>query len=168
MKRIIIILCLCLAVCTSFGKKVVVIEVNKEGNSWQNLFNCYERVTTTYLGDHNGITQVSLNCEGGGFNWCRASREIGSNCYDTQGTEVLSNPAIIAAVNALIEQSEQATTRGVKAGTNSRKVSVNDGQSSTLFFIKATWQYEARNYSRGHMEITIETDDSNMLRTSSR
>ncbi len=31
MKRIIIILCLCLAVFTSFGKKVVVIQVNKEG-----------------------------------------------------------------------------------------------------------------------------------------
>lgn len=163
MKRIIIILCLCLAVFTSFGKKVVVIEVNKEGNSWQNLFNCYERVTTTFLGVNNGVTQVSLNCEGGGFNWCRASREIGSNCYDTQGSEVLSNPAIIRAINSLIETSEQQIQKSGHRGTASQKVAISNGRKSTLYFIKATWQYNPRNCTEGRIVITIDTDDNGML-----
>lgn len=152
-----------MAVFTSFGKKVVVIEVNKEGNSWQNLFNCYERVTTTFLGVNNGVTQVSLNCEGGGFNWCRASREIGSNCYDTQGSEVLSNPAIIRAINSLIETSEQQIQKSGHRGTASQKVAISNGRKSTLYFIKATWQYNPRNYTEGRIVITIDTDDNGML-----
>ena len=152
-----------MAVFTSFGKKVVVIEVNKEGSSWQNLFNCYQRVTTTYLGENNGVTQVSLDCEGGGYNWCRASREIGSACYSASHQGLLSNPAIVRAINSLIETSEQQIPKSGYTGTASRKVSVNDGRKSTLYFIKASWQYNSRNCSEGRIIITIETDDNDML-----
>ena len=163
MKRIILILCLCMAVFTSFGKKVVVIEVNKEGSSWQNLFNCYQRVTTTYLGENNGVTQVSLDCEGGGFNWCRASREIGSTCYSAPNHDLLSNPTVIRAINSLIETSEQQIQKSGYRGTASKKVAISDGRKSTLYFIKANWQYNSRNCSEGRIIITIETDDNDML-----
>jgi hypothetical protein len=163
MKRIILILCLCLAVFTSFGKKVVVIEVNKEGSSWQNLFNCYQRVTTNYLGENNGVTQVSLNCEGGGFNWCRASREIGSTCYSAPNHDLLSNPTVIRAINSLIETSEQQIQKSTYRGTASQKVAISNGRKSTLYFIKANWQYNPRNCSEGRIIITIETDDNDML-----
>lgn len=168
MKRIIIILCLCLAVCTSFGKKVVVIEVNKEGNSWQNLFNCYERVTTQLVGIEDGIAQVTLDCEGGGYSFCRASREIGVCGVAGPGTDLLNNTTIIAAVNNLIEQSEKSAKVGNRTGTASQKVAISDGHSSTLCIIKATWQYEPRNITRGHVTITIEIDDSNLLRNTNR
>ena len=165
MKRIIIILCLCLAVFTSFGKKVVVIQVNKEGDSWQNLFNCYERVTTNLVGIVDGVAQVTLDCEGGGYSWCRASRDIGSCGVAGSSSDILSNPAVIDAINSLIDQSEKSAKSGSRAGTASKKVSIGDGRSSTLCFIKANWQYDSRNLSCGQLTITIEIDDSNLLRT---
>ena len=168
MKRIIIILCLCLAVFTSFGKKIVVIQVNKEGNSWQNLFNCYERVTTNLVGFENDVAQVTLDCEGGGYNWCRASRDIGSCGAAGTSSDILSNPAVIEAINSLIDQSEKAAKVGTRAGTSSKKVAIGDGRTSTLCFIKANWQYDSRNLSCGQVTITIEIDDSNLLRTAPR
>jgi len=162
MKRIILILCLCLAVFTSFGKKVVVIEVNKDGDSWQNVFNCYQRVTTTLVGFEGETALVSLSCEGGGYSFCRASSSIGS-CHFGSSHDVLSNPAVIRAINSLIETSEQQIQKSGYRGSASQKVAINDGRKSKLYFIKATWQYNPRNYSEGRIVITIETDDYNML-----
>ena len=58
MKRFLLILAMGLMLFPSFGRKVIVLEVTKEGDGWQNLFNLYREVTTTYVGNQNGVQVI--------------------------------------------------------------------------------------------------------------
>lgn len=168
MKRMLIILCLCLVAFTSFGKKVVVIEVHKDGTGWQNFFNCYQRVTTTYQGTQDGVTYASLDCLGSGYNWCRASNQIGGNDNSVGGfgvSKLMSNNQVIDAVNALIAASETSVKTGASKGTSSKKVAIVENSKSQLYFIRAEWKYDTKNATKATMVITIEMDESNMLGT---
>lgn len=164
MKKLIIILCLCLSVFTSFAGRVVVVEVNKDGTGWQNLFNCYQRVTTVMVECGDDVTFVNLNCEGAGYNWCRASRSIGS----LGAAEVVENARIIAAVDDLIAISETSAQSGVLRGTASKKVAVAKGPKTDLYLINTTWQYEAKDLSKAKITITVDLDDSNLLNARTR
>lgn len=162
MKKLFLILGLCLMVFTSFGKQVVVVEVNKAGNGWQNLFNCYNRVTTTFQGCENGVTYASLDCTGAGFNFCRASREIGtSDCSNY--SHLLNNQGIINAINVLIDASEKSAKKGTARGSSTQKVAVQNQDKTELYFVKATWNYNSRDMSKATMTITIEVDDSSLI-----
>ena len=167
MKRFLLILALGLMLLPSFGKKVIVIEVTKEGDGWQNLFNCYREVTTTYVGEQNGVPCASLTCQGAGYTWCRASREIGEMCFGNKTDnvqEVLGNEQILKAVNDLIEESEKAVKAQTKAISASKKVAVCSRGKTTLYFIKAVWDYKTcSSKSQAKIVITIEVDDSNIL-----
>lgn len=165
MKKALLIFALCLMVFTSFGKKVIVMEVTRSGNGWQNFFNCYERVTTSLDHFDGGTAYVNLECLGAGYNFCRASRQIGEISSTAAEANILSNAAIVNAVNELIEQSEaKVNTKGVYSGFLSKKVAVgNRNTAPTLYFINATWNYNRRDPSSGNMVITIETDDSQLI-----
>ena len=151
----------------SFGKKVIVIEVTKEGDGWQNLFNCYREVTTTYVGEQNGVPCASLTCLGAGYTWCRASRQIGEMNFGVGSDEInnlLSNEQIINAINSLIEASESAFSSGSRATSASRKVAVRGVNKTELYFIKATWNYNTRSgRPEARIVISIETDESSLL-----
>ncbi len=157
------ILCLCLVAMTCFGKKVLVVEVNKSGEAWQNLFNCYQRVTTSFVGCENGVNMATLDCYGPGYNFCRASREIGASDCGALGGTLLSHAGVLNAINALIATSETAANRGRYSGLATQKVSVSDGTKSQLYFVKAEWRYDSKDLHQGTLTITIETDDSNLL-----
>lgn len=164
MKKLIIILCLCLSVFTSFAGRVVVVEVTKDGTGWQNLFNCYQRVTTELISSGDNITYVNLNCLGAGYNWCRASRSIGSLGH----VDAVENQQIVAAIDALIAISETSAQSGVLRGTSSKKVGVTKGGKTELYLINATWQYQAKDLSKARITITIDLDDSNLLNPRTR
>lgn len=170
MKKLLFFLCICALALTSFGKKVVVIEVNKEGTGWQNFFNCYERVSTTFQGLENGTTYVTLDCLGNGFNYCRASREIGeiSSAPTISVIDVMRTPAVIDAVNNMIAASENVCKKGTMRGSNSQKISVKTVNSSKLYFVKATWDYKQGDPTKGSIIITIEEDDSNLMNVKTR
>lgn len=167
MKRILLILAMGLMLFPSFGKKIIVLEVTKEGDGWQNLFNLYREVTTTYMGDQNGVPCVNLACMGAGYNWCRASREIGEmdfNPSTQDGLSLLSNLQIVNTINQLIEASEEAYTRGLRSSGATRKVAIRGTDETKLYFIKATWTYNNRSVNpEAKILITIEVDDSAML-----
>lgn len=167
MKRFLLILAMGLMLLPSFGRKVIVLEVTKEGDGWQNLFNLYREVTTTYVGNQNGVPCVNLNCTGAGYSWCRASREIGEMNFGMNHEEVnniLGNEQIVLAINDLIEASETAYAKNSKATSASKKVAVRGDKSTSLYFIKATWNYNARTARpEAKIVITIEIDDSEML-----
>ena len=98
MKKFLLILAMGLMLLPSFGRKVIVLEVTKEGDGWQNLFNLYREVTTTYVGNQNGVPCVNLTCTGAGYSWCRASREIGEMNFGMSPNDartVLSNEQIV-------------------------------------------------------------------------
>lgn len=168
MKRFLLILAMGLMLFPSFGKKIIVVEVTKEGDGWQNLFNLYREVTTTYIGQQNGVPCVNLSCYGAGFTWCRASREIGEMNYGAVSDDantILTNTQIINTINELIEASEQAFSNGIRTSSASRKVAIRGTNKTDLYFVKATWNY---GVSRGgqpeaRIVITIEVDDSSML-----
>ena len=164
MKKLFLILGLCLLAFTSFGKKVVVVEVNKIGDGWQNLFNCYNRVTTTFQGCENGVNYVTLDCTGAGYNWCRASREIGSTECSSY-SHLLNNQGIIDAINILIDSSEKSSKKGTNRGVSTQKVAVQNQGKTELYFVKATWNYNVRDLSKASLTITIEVDDSSLLNT---
>lgn len=167
MKRFLLILALGLMLFPSFGKKVIVIEVTKEGDGWQNLFNCYREVTTTYVGEQGGAACVTLNCSGAGYTWCRASRQIGEMSFGGGSDEInnlLSNEQVINAINNLIETSETAFLNGRRTASASKKVAIRGANKTNLYFIKATWDYNSRTTRpEARVVITIETDDSSML-----
>lgn len=164
MKKLFLLLGLCLMAFTTFGTRIVVIEVNKNGPSgWQNLFNCYNRVSTTFQGCEDNTIYVTLDCSGAGYNWCRASRQIGSpDCSNY--SHLIQNQGIIDAVNVLIENSEHVCESGKTRGSATQKVAVVNQGRTELYFVKATWNYNRRDATQGTLTITIETDDSNMLR----
>lgn len=167
MKRFLLILAMGLMLFPSFGKKVIVVEVTKSGDGWQNLFNLYREVTTTYVGNQSGVPCVNLSCMGAGYTWCRASREIGEMDYGTSPGDlnvVLGNEQIINTINELIEASETAFTRNIRASSASRKVAIRGSNKTTLYFVKATWNYDVRSARpEAKIIITIEVDDSDML-----
>ncbi len=169
MKKLLFILCFCALALTSFGKKVVVIEVNKEGTGWQNFFNCYERVSTTFHGIENGTTYVTLDCLGNGFNFCRASREVGEiTSGAVSETNVLRIPAVVDAINVLIASSENVCKKGSLIGSESQKIAVRTNNKSQVYFVRATWNYKKGDYTKGSLVITIEEDDSNLLNVKTR
>lgn len=171
MKKTLLIIGLCLFALTSFGKKVVVLEVTKQGDGWQNIFNCYNRVTTVFQGCEDGITYATLECLGAGYTWCRASRDIGGHdCASSanNGMGILGNSAILDAVNSLIESSEKMAKRGTQRGASSKKVAVVNNGKSQLYFVKAAWEYKQRDLSSARLIITIETDDNSLLETTHR
>ena len=167
MKRFLLILAMGLMLFPSFGRKVIVLEVTKEGDGWQNLFNLYREVTTTYVGNQNGVPCVNLSCTGAGYSWCRASREIGEmnfGMFHNNAGGILHNDQIIKAINELIEDSETAYAQNTRATSASRKVAVQSNNKTTLYFIKATWTYNVRSARpEAKIVITIEMDDSNVL-----
>lgn len=167
MRRFLLILAMGLMLLPSFGRKVIVLEVTKEGDGWQNLFNLYREVTTTYVGNQNGVPCVNLSCTGAGYSWCRASREIGEMNYgmsNNDANNILSNEQIINAINSLIEASETAYAQNSRATSSSKKVAVQNGNKTTLYFIKASWRYDVREaHKEAKIVITIEVDDGNML-----
>lgn len=167
MKRFLLILAMGLMLFPSFGKKIIVLEVTKEGDGWQNLFNCYREVTTTYVGNQNGVPCVNLTCMGAGFTWCRASRQIGEMDFGTVPGDldnILGNIQIVNAINELIEASETAYARNTRASAASKKVAIRSNDKTTLYFVKATWNYNARSATpQAKIVITIEVDDSNLL-----
>lgn len=167
MKRFLLILAMGLMLFPSFGKKVIVLEVTKEGDGWQNLFNCYREVTTTYVSSSNGVPCVNLTCRGAGFTWCRASRQIGEMDFGTFHEDpgvVLSNNQIINAINELIEESETAYARNIRTSSASKKVAIRGTEKTNLYFVKATWNYTTRGATpQAKIVITIEVDDNDML-----
>ena len=167
MKRFLLILAMGLMLLPSFGKKVIVLEVTKEGDGWQNLFNLYREVTTSYVGNQGGVPCVNLTCMGAGYTWCRASREIGEMNYGTGNgnlNEIIGNEQIVNAINDLIEASETAYARNTRVTSASKKVAVRSNDTTTLYFVKATWNYNARGTRpTAKIVITIEKDDSGML-----
>ena len=167
MKRFLLILALGLMLFPSFGKKVFVIEVTKEGNGWQNLFNCYREVTTTYVGNQDGVPCVNLTCTGAGYSWCRASREIGEMDFLVSKDDpraILMNEQVIKAINELIEASEIAYAKNTRATAASKKIAIRDINKTNLYFVKATWNYDTRSATpKAKIVITIEEDDSSML-----
>ncbi len=167
MKRFLLILAMGLMLFPSFGRKVIVLEVTKEGDGWQNLFNCYREVTTTYVGNQNGVPCVNLTCTGAGFSWCRASRQIGEMDFGIVREDpsvILNNEQIINAINELIEASENAFARNTRATTASKKVAIRGTDKTKLYFVKATWNYNTRSATpQAKIVITIEVDDSDML-----
>ena len=167
MKRFLLILAMGLMLFPSFGKKIIVLEVTKEGDGWQNLFNLYREVTTSYVGTQSGVPCVNLSCQGAGYTWCRASRQIGEmdfGSFSGDLNEILGNEQIINTVNSLIEASETAYARNTRAASASKKVAVRGNDSTTLYFIKATWNYNARGpRPTAKIVITIEVDESGML-----
>lgn len=167
MKRFLLILALGLMLFPSFGKKVIVIEVTKEGDGWQNLFNCYREVTTTYVGEQNGVPCATLNCLGAGYTWCRASRQIGEMSFGGNTDEVqsvLGNEQIINAINSLIEESETAYKQRTRVTSASRKVAVCNRSKTALYFVKANWSYVTRSgQPSAKIVITIEVDDHSLL-----
>lgn len=167
MKKILLILAMGLMLFPSFGKKVIVLEVTKEGDGWQNMFNMYREVTTTYVGSQNGVPCVDLSCRGAGYTWCRASRQIGEMDFGTapgNTCEILSNIQIVNAINNLIEESETAFARNTRASSASKKVAVRGNDKTTLYFVKATWSYNTRSAApQAKIVITIEIDDSELL-----
>ena len=167
MKKILLILAMGLMLLPSFGRKVIVLEVTKEGDGWQNLFNMYREVTTTYVGNQNGVPCVNLNCMGAGYTWCRASRQIGELDFGTapgNPSRLLSNDQIISAINDLIEASETAFARNTRSSPASKKVAIRDGNGTALYFVKATWNYNTRSARpTARIVITIEVDDNSLL-----
>lgn len=167
MKKFLLILAMGLMLLPSFGRKIIVVEVTKEGDGWQNLFNLYREVTTTYIGDQNGTPCVNLTCQGAGYTWCRASRQIGEQDFGTGSDEIntiLGNIQIVNAINELIEASEQAYSRGVRTSGASKKVAIRGVGKTNLYFVKATWNYGTRNgQPEAKITITIEVDDNSML-----
>ena len=167
MKRFLLILAMGLMLLPSFGRKIIVVEITKEGDGWQNLFNLYREVTTTYIGNQNGTPCVNLSCFGAGYTWCRASRQIGEQDYGSFSDDistVFCNAQIVNAINELIEASEQSYSRGVRASGASKKVAVRASDKTDLYFVKATWNYGTRGgQPEAKIIVTIEVDDSSML-----
>ena len=167
MKKILLILAMGLMLLPSFGRKVIVLEVTKEGDGWQNLFNLYREVTTTYVGNKNGVPCVNLTCTGAGYSWCRASREIGEMNFGMSPNDartVLSNEQIVNAINDLIEASETAFAKKTKATSASKKVAVRSNKGTSLYVVKATWNYNARSANpQAKIVITVEVDDNGLL-----
>ena len=167
MKKFLLILAMGLMLLPSFGRKVIVLEVSKEGDGWQNLFNLYREVTTTYVGSQSGVPCVNLTCTGAGYSWCRASRQIGEMDFGTfhgSPDNILANEQVVNAINDLIEASETAYAKNTKATSASKKVAIRGDKGTSLYFIKATWNYNARSARpSAKIVITIEVDDSNML-----
>ncbi len=169
MKKILLIAGMVMMMFGSFAKNVIVIEVHKEGAGWQNFFNCYREVTTTFVGEQAGTPCVNLTCIGAGYNWCRASREIGvinmEGVGPSSNTQILSNTTVVNAINELIEASELAYTRGTKASSASKKVAIRNGSKTDLLFINATWNYNDSSKKTGAtIRITIEMDDTSLLK----
>lgn len=152
----------------TFGKKVVVLEVSKEGNAWQNFFNCYNRVVTSLDYTVGDVSYVTLDCTGAGYNWCRASREIGATYVNLEGNDILGNAQIISSINSLLNISELAAQSGSTQGTSSQKVCILNGSQTQIYFVKAVWRYDPKNLSKGNVTITIETDDSNLMNVRTR
>lgn len=150
------------------AKKVVVLEVSREGKGWQNFFNCYERVVTEFVAMEDNVTYANLRCEGAGYNYCRVSREIGelSSSAPNEAQTVLGNSQIIEAINNLIEQSEQAFSSGKLKGSSSKKIGIVKNAKTDLYFVNASWQYnntKSSNPSNGKLVITIQTDEQSLL-----
>ena len=162
MKKLLLILAFCIVTFTSFAGKIVVVEVNKSGSTWHNLFNCYGDVTTSIQRIENDITYVTVSCTGSGFNFCRASRQVGT-IGSINSSSILGNAGIIDAINTLIEASETSTKKGTNRGTATKKVAIRNQGKTELYFVKASWNYNSQNPSQGRMTITIETDDNSLI-----
>lgn len=144
------------------AKKIVVVQVTKNGSGWQNLFNLYSTVRTTLQSEANGVLYVNLDCDGSGYSFCRASRNIGS--IGLSGEDVLSNSQILQAVNNMIEGSERAyAAKGQLKGSQSQKVAIVQKDKTQMYYVKATWQYNNGSHSGATITITIETDDHSLL-----
>ena len=167
MKRFLLILAMGLMLFPSFGKKIIVVEVTKEGDGWQNLFNLYREVTTTYIGEQNGVPCVNLSCIGAGYTWCRASRQIGEMNFGSASDDLntlLGNLQIVNAINELIEASEQAYSNGLRTSSATKKVAIRGTDKTDLYFLKATWNYGTRGgQPEARVVITIEVDDNSLL-----
>lgn len=166
MKKIFLILGLCtMMIAPISAKDIVVLKVTKTGDGWQNLFNLYGTVTTTYLYNQGSTRYVNLDCEGSGFNWCRASRNIGE--YSTGGVDednILSNAQFVQAINDLIEASERAyASKGQLNGSKTLKIAVRRSDKSQLYFVKADWRYRTGDNPEAKITITISTDDNSLL-----
>lgn len=171
MKRFFTILAISLLLipCCS-ARKICVMEVDKSGGHWLNLFNLYASVRTIYQSEQNNVIYVKLACEGAGFSFCRASRQVGHmelpNCSTNTASSLLNNPQIIQAINDLIELSEQNFVKGKISGTASKKVAIV-GSKAELYFVNAEWKYQdekSGNPGDGKVTISIIQDESNLLR----
>ncbi len=166
MKKLFLILGLCMVMIVPLSaKKVVVLQVTKEGDGWQNLFNLYRTVTTTFRYKVGDITYADLDCNGSGYNSCRASYQIGEQSTgSSEADDVLGNAQIVQAINNLIEASEVAyNSKGTLMGAKTIKVAMLRGDRTQLYYVKANWQYRTGSDPQAKITITIETDDYSLI-----
>lgn len=163
MKKLLLLASICLiGISASFAEGDPAIIVRKYNGGWWAWLNLYNRVEFTP--SQNGAPAI-LDCSGKGFTFCRVpsaafSFVLGSTNNGTVNMTPQVNSRFADAVNELIEQSENSSSKGVNSGMATKKIAVQSSSKKVdTYVVKGQWSYN--QYGEGTIMIYI--DKLNLL-----
>ncbi len=163
MKKLLLLASICLiGISASFAEGDPALIVRKYNGGWWAWLNLYNVIE--YTPSQNGGPAL-LECSGKGFSFCRVpssafSCTVGSTNNGSVGLTPQVNSRLADAVNQLIEQSENSSSKGVNSGTATKKIAVQSSSKKVdTYVVKGKWSYN--QYGEGTVEIYI--DKLNLL-----
>lgn len=177
MKKIALLLVLAVMLCPAFnrtanaeGDPLYTLSVSKSNGGILSLINLYGNVSYNESMDETcSVICATLNCYGQGYTRCRVPSDAGN--YAT-ATQCRSLPAGMATtINNMLANSEQQMQRGVRNGTESKKVipqsSMNSRNNSDqrvrrpMYVYSSRWNFNA--HGEGTVNITLYETDASLL-----
>ncbi len=175
MKKIALLFVLAVMLCPAFNSAakadapLYTLSVSKYNGGLLSLINLYGNVTYNEVTDELCNTiNATLTCYGQGFTRCRVPSDAGNYTPNTQR----ALPAGLASVvNGMLEKSEQQVERGVKTGSDCKKVLPqsstpirscgNQNARRPMYVYSSRWNVNDRG--EGTVKVSLYEADASML-----
>ena len=175
MKKIALLFVLAVMLCPAFNSAanaeapIYTLSVNKCNGGILSLINLYGNVTyNEVMDDMCNTINATLTCYGQGYTRCRVPSDAGNY---TPNTQRILPAGMASVVNSMLEKSEQQMERGVKVGSESKKVlpqsSVNSRNSGNQNARRSMYVYSSRwnfnDHGEGTVNISLYETDASIL-----
>lgn len=175
MKKIALLFVLAVMLCPAFNSAakadapIYTLSVNKCNGGLLSLINLYGNVTySEVMDDMCNTINATLTCYGQGYTRCRVPSDAGNYTPNTQRS-LPTGMAVV--VNSMLEKSEQQVERGIRTGSDTKKVlpqgsvytrnSGNQNARRPMYIYSSNWNVNDRG--EGTVRVSLYETDASRL-----
>ena len=175
MKKIALFFVLAVMLCPAFNSPakadapIYTVSVNKCNGGLLSLINLYGNVTySEVMDDMCNTINATLTCYGQGYTRCRVPSDAGNYTPNTQRS-LPTGMAVV--VNSMLEKSEQQVERGIRTGSDTKKVlpqgsvytrnSGNQNARRPMYIYSSNWNVNDRG--EGTVRVSLYETDASRL-----
>ena len=175
MKKIALLFVLAVMLCPTFNSAanaeapIYTLSVSKYNGGVLSLVNLYGNVTyNEVMDDMCNTINATLTCYGQGYTRCRVPSDAGNYTSNTQRSLPTGMSVVI---NSMLEKSEQQAERGIKTGSDSKKVlpqgsmySRNSGSQNArrpMYIYSSNWNVNDRG--EGTVKVSLYEADASIM-----